>query len=313
MVAKFINLCKLFFYIQKSNLKTAFLNTGDALVNVLMMTINNLSFIFMWWVIFHNKGNINGWTFSEMALLFAVSNNAFATYALFARGIQNLPEYISNGNLDNYLLTPRSSLFIVSTSESTFANWGDYLTGFIMYFLSGYVGWKTFFLMLLTSFLAFVILYSVRLIVSCFAFLPSGVLLQSIHQRQFARWYREAEAFAVRVVKIVKFAVAAFQPFKRRFAINGVAVHHGFLDAVGGVADELDGALGDLLLADEDEGAGGGSFRLVSVFQKSCHGAGLFGRGGRFVTLDVKTDGVGRVAPREGAVGEGELDVLLVE
>ncbi len=173
MVAKFINLCKLFFYIQKSNLKTAFLNTGDALVNVLMMTINNLSFIFMWWVIFHNKGNINGWTFSEMALLFAVSNNAFATYALFARGIQNLPEYISNGNLDNYLLTPRSSLFIVSTSESTFANWGDYLTGFIMYFLSGYVGWKTFFLMLLTSFLAFVILYSVRLIVSCFAFFAS--------------------------------------------------------------------------------------------------------------------------------------------
>ncbi len=170
MAAKFINLCKLFLYIQKSNIKTAFSSTGDALVNVLMMTINNLSFVFMWWVIFHNKGSINGWTFSEMALLFAVTNNAFATYALFARGIQNLPEYIAGGGLDNYLLTPRSSLFVVSTSESTFANWGDYLTGFIMYFLSGYVSWQSFFILLMVSFLAFVIMYSVRLIVSCFAF-----------------------------------------------------------------------------------------------------------------------------------------------
>lgn len=173
MAAKLINLCKLFFYIQKSNIKTAFTSTGDALVNVLMMTINNLSFIFMWWVIFHNKGSINGWTFSEMALLFTITNNAFATYALFARGIQNLPEYISSGSLDNYLLTPRSSLFIVSTSESTFANWGDYLTGFIMFIISGYLSWSSFFLMLLGSFLAFVIMYSVRLIVSCFAFFAS--------------------------------------------------------------------------------------------------------------------------------------------
>ena len=48
MADKFINLCKLFLFIQKSNLKTAFLNKADAFINVLMMTINNLSFIFMW-------------------------------------------------------------------------------------------------------------------------------------------------------------------------------------------------------------------------------------------------------------------------
>lgn len=173
MVADFVKICKLFFYIQKSNVKTAFLNTGDAVVNILMMTINNLSFIFMWWVIFHNKGSINGWTFSEMALLFAVSNNAFATYALFARGIQNIPEYIANGSLDNYLVTPRSSLFMISVSESTFANWGDYLTGFIMFFLSGYVSWSCFFLMLFVSFMGFILLYALRLIVSCFAFFAS--------------------------------------------------------------------------------------------------------------------------------------------
>lgn len=173
MVARFLKLCELFLYIQKSNIKTAFLNKADALINVIMMTINNLSFVFMWWVIFENKGSINGWQFGDMALLFAITNNAFATFALFARGIQLLPEYIDNGNLDNFLTTPKSSLFLISTSESTFANWGDYITGFLMYFLSGYVSWKSFWLMLLGSFLAFILLYSFRLIMSCLAFIIS--------------------------------------------------------------------------------------------------------------------------------------------
>ena len=173
MADKFINLCKLFLFIQKSNLKTAFLNKSDAVVNVLMMTINNLSFVFMWWVIFQNKGSVNGWHFGDMALLFAVMNNAFATFALFARGIQTLPEYIDNGNLDNYLISPRSSLFLISTSESTFANWGDYVTGFLVYFMSGYVSLKSFGIMLLCSFLAFLLIYGFRLLVSCLAFFVS--------------------------------------------------------------------------------------------------------------------------------------------
>lgn len=148
MAAEFFNNLKLFLYIQKSNVKTAFLNKADALINVLMMLINNLAFFFMWWVIFQHKGTINGWGIGEMALLYMAINNAFASFALFARGIQALPEYIDNGTLDNYLATPRNPLFMISTSESTFANWGDFLTGLLAFFWSGYLSWTTFFIML---------------------------------------------------------------------------------------------------------------------------------------------------------------------
>ena len=48
MVDRFLKLCSLFLFIQKSNIKTAFLNKSDALINVIMMTINNLSFVFKW-------------------------------------------------------------------------------------------------------------------------------------------------------------------------------------------------------------------------------------------------------------------------
>lgn len=173
MAAKFKNIIKLFLYIQKSNLKTAFLNKSDALVNVLMMTINNLSFVFMWWIIFQNKGTINGWEFGEMALLFSIVNNSFAFFALFTRGTQLLPELIDNGNLDNFLVTPQNSLFLIATSESTFANWGDFVTGFLMFFLSGYISWSGFGIMLLCSFMAFILLFSVRLLLSSLSFFIS--------------------------------------------------------------------------------------------------------------------------------------------
>ena len=170
MAADFIKTLKLFFYIQKSHFKTAFLSIGDALSNVVIMLINNLSFIFMWWVIFHNKGSINGWDFSDMLLLNAVMNNAFAIFALFARGIQALPEYIDNGSLDNYLVSPQRPLFMIATSESTFANWGDLLTGLICWILSGYTDLLSFALMIYASLCAAAVLISYRLIVSTLAF-----------------------------------------------------------------------------------------------------------------------------------------------
>lgn len=170
MAVDFINSLKLFLFIQKSHLKTAFLNKGDAFVNVLMMIINNFAFVFMWWVIFNFKPSINGWDFRDILLLNAVANNSFAFFAIFARGIQKLPEYIDSGSLDSFLVSPRSPLFMISSSESTFANWGDFITGLLCWILSGYTTISGFILMLYASFAAFVVLYSFRLILSALAF-----------------------------------------------------------------------------------------------------------------------------------------------
>ena len=165
---------KLLWFIQKNNLKTAFLSKGDAFVNILMILVNNFSFIFMWWVIFQDKKTINGWDFSDMALMFAVSNLSFALYAIFFRGVAELPQYIENGTLDSYIVCPRSLLFMTSTSFSTFANWGDVITALIMYFLSGCGNITGFILFLYLSFMAFLLTYAVRLILSTFAFYASG-------------------------------------------------------------------------------------------------------------------------------------------
>lgn len=170
MADKIKSIIKLFFFIQKNNLKIAFLNKSDALINVIMMTINNLSFIFMWWIIFQNKQSINGWIFDDMAILFSVLNTAFAFYAVFTRGVISLPEYIENGNLDNFLTTPQNSLFLISTSESTFANWGDLITGLLMFFLSSYANLTNFLIIMLCSIMIFILYYSFSLLMSSLSF-----------------------------------------------------------------------------------------------------------------------------------------------
>ncbi|MFR8206846.1 MAG: ABC-2 family transporter protein [Alphaproteobacteria bacterium] len=80
------------------------------MINVLMMLINNLAFFFMWWVIFQHKGTINGWGIGEMALLYMAINNAFASFALFARGIQALPEHTSTTERWTTILPPQKSV-----------------------------------------------------------------------------------------------------------------------------------------------------------------------------------------------------------
>lgn len=171
MAAKIKCALELFLLIQKNNVKSAFQNKTDAFVNVLMMLINNLAFFFMWWVIFeHKDNNINGWGIGEMALLYMAVNNGFGIFALFARGVQPLPEYIDNGTLDNYLASPRNPLFMIASSESTFANWGDLLTGILAFSFSGYANLKTFGIMLIVSMLCASLFFSYRLLMSSLAF-----------------------------------------------------------------------------------------------------------------------------------------------
>lgn len=193
---------KLFASIQSLHLKTAFISKADAFLNIIMMTINNICFAFMWWILFQNRETINGWNFNDMLIVFAITCNGFAIYGLFFRGINELTSYIENGTVDSFLILPRSPLFMLSTSYSTFANWADFITGYLAFFLSIYVSLENFFLVTLGSLYAFMVIYGFRLLTSSIAFFASGTdrlghnlfmaLLIFMHQPPtiFVGWYK---------------------------------------------------------------------------------------------------------------------------
>lgn len=197
-----VNNWKLLAYITKKNFKVAFSSRSDAFMNIIIMIINNFSFVFMWWVIFNSKGTINGWKFEHLLLMNAITNFAFGIYAIFFRGIEAIPQYIENGSLDNFLTTPRNSLFMTSTSESTVANWGDFITGIILLIMARHTSFADIFLFLILSFCCFITIFSFRLILSSLSFYKNNMdrlghnffmsflVFSSLPASIFSGWYK---------------------------------------------------------------------------------------------------------------------------
>lgn len=196
------NTLKLIIATQKTHLKSAFISKSDALINVLMMVVNNCSFGFMWWALFNSKQQINGWNFDDMLILFAVSCNAFWLFATFFRGIEDIPRFVENGNMDGFLTSPHSPLLMLSISRSSFSNWGDMLTGYLAFFLTDYVSWENFVLITILSVYAFLITYGFILIFASLSLFfknmdrpaHSAVISFTIVQSQpasiFSGWYK---------------------------------------------------------------------------------------------------------------------------
>ena len=67
--------------------------------------------------LFDRFGNINGWTFGEVALCFAAIQISFSVTECFARGFDSFSHNIISGDFDRILTRPRSTLIQVLGSE----------------------------------------------------------------------------------------------------------------------------------------------------------------------------------------------------
>jgi ABC-2 type transport system permease protein len=108
---------------------------GAFISQIIFMFLNNLMLLFFWWVLFTKIDSLNGWSFQQILLLYALAAGAYAFQALFFAGSFSLSSTIAEGRLDFYLTMPRPVLFHVLVSRSSAAAWGDLafaLTIFIM-------------------------------------------------------------------------------------------------------------------------------------------------------------------------------------
>lgn len=106
-------------------LKSAFITT------IVGMCLNNIAFIVLWFNFGAIVGNINGWSPFYIFGLYAFTTTGYGIVCTFFNGIYNIPAYISSGNFDKYLLTPKNILMKVATSSISTSAIGDMLFGFI--------------------------------------------------------------------------------------------------------------------------------------------------------------------------------------
>ncbi|MDF2724404.1 MAG: hypothetical protein K0Q59_4079 [Paenibacillus sp.] len=76
------------------------------------------------YLLFERFGQLKGWTFFEVALVFSVTHVSFTLCETFARGFDVFSSLVSSGDFDRLLVRPRSTIVQVMGSRFEFARVG---------------------------------------------------------------------------------------------------------------------------------------------------------------------------------------------
>jgi len=142
------------------NIKKNFQNAKELksafITSIIGMCINNVAFIVLWYNFGTMIGNINGWEPFDIFGLYGFSAGSFGLVCAFFHGIYDLPSYISTGNFDKYLITPKNTLLKVATSSISTSAIGDLVFGIICFAIFAFVS-KLSFIQILVSILLMIV------------------------------------------------------------------------------------------------------------------------------------------------------------
>ena len=157
------------------NIKKNFQNAKELkssfIISIIGMCINNISFLILWYYFGKLVGNLNGWEAYDIFGLYGISATSFGFICAFFYGLYNIPNYISTGNFDKYLLTPKNTLLKVITSSISTSALGDLLFGIICFMIFAFIYKFTFVQILISIFL---------IIISCIVFFAFSLICMSI-------------------------------------------------------------------------------------------------------------------------------------
>ena len=159
------------------NIKKNFMNARELksafIISVIGMIFNNLSFTFLWLYFGKSVGVLNGFSPMDIFGIYAINTTAYGIIHSFMYGLFNIPSYISSGNFDKFLITPKNTLVKVVTSDISTSAFGDLLFGvmcFLIFLLSTKLSLIGILLMIIFTVLASIIFFSFSLICMSISF-----------------------------------------------------------------------------------------------------------------------------------------------
>ena len=111
------SLIKAYFFI---NGKTVLEYKKAFILQTITMFLNDLIWIFFWWLFFTRFPLINEWTYYDLLLLWVFGTTGFGLSGLIFGNKSQISELISEGKLDYYLTLPKNVLLHALTSRM---NW----------------------------------------------------------------------------------------------------------------------------------------------------------------------------------------------
>ena len=159
------------------NIKKNFLNARELksafIISIIGMFLNNFSFTFLWLYFGKSVGVLNGFAPMDIFGIYAINTTSYGIVCAFLYGLFNIPSYISSGNFDKFLITPKNTLIKVVTSSISTSAFGDLLFGvtcFIIFCLSTKLSVIGILLMILFTILSTIIFFSFSLICMSISF-----------------------------------------------------------------------------------------------------------------------------------------------
>jgi ABC-2 type transport system permease protein len=148
----------------KFNLAAAMEYRVSFIVQVLGMALNNSAFIFFWLILFERVGDINGYGFREVMLLWSLAAAGFGVNEVFLGNGRSLSRIIYQGELDVYLLQPVPLLPNILSSRMSVSGWGDIVYGVILFFFTQELSFLSITLFSFSSILAALLFSSVNVL-----------------------------------------------------------------------------------------------------------------------------------------------------
>src|SRR3990172_2025667 len=107
-----------FFHLVRTSIKASMSRRGAFLMESALMIANNLIFLSIWWIFFHQFNDVNGWNFKDMVVLMAVVSGGCGLLQICFGGVRNLSRMIPSGDLDPFMTQPKNLLLHIAGSKS---------------------------------------------------------------------------------------------------------------------------------------------------------------------------------------------------
>lgn len=125
-------LFRFFLSLLRTSIRSSITLRGAFLVECISMVLNNLIFLFLWWIFFNQFRQISDWTFRDMIALNAIGMGAYGLFQVVLGGIKQISRIILNGDLDSFMTQPKNLLLHLAGSKSLSKGWGHLLTTAIL-------------------------------------------------------------------------------------------------------------------------------------------------------------------------------------
>jgi ABC-2 type transport system permease protein len=114
------------------HVKTALEYRLNFFIQAGFMFINNLLYLFLFYLLFQSFGTIKGYTFVDVALIQAIAMLAIGLSHGCFGGVKYITEMVLEGKLDLFLSQPVATIPHIGISKSAQDAWGDVALGLII-------------------------------------------------------------------------------------------------------------------------------------------------------------------------------------